>query len=412
MKEKLKCVLLFKDDFWLGHLPFFRIICASLLEKHEVYIFLYSDVKHTNFPWANIIVLPQELLDKKYNKKRNDFLCRHIQTINIDIFLVDFFPFGRFESIFDIDIISWHVHKNWGKVLSFMRDIYYWKEVIKKEIYSNFLNHLQPWNHKNFSKVMEKWLFPLFSMMKKAKINDIYYVQLYIDYVFEKNIIDGILVFWDKNFFDIRDEFLLSDQDRLKWYHVWYIPGNKSIRYIWNEKVQKKILISTWWNVTSRKDFIALLQFFVTKESFSIEVLIWPYVNEYIKREIEELIQWAKHINISMFKENFWNVLNNSDYFFWFGGYGTFQDLFYYKGKAFIMANYNLSNFRHRYYEQKYRTKIFEKNLNVQFLDDFSHTHLEKCLWEYKPRDPDISEIQFCNMQRLEEVIHKLYTNK
>jgi DNA-dependent RNA polymerase auxiliary subunit epsilon len=44
------------------------------------------------------------------------------------------------------------------------------------------------------------------------------------------------------------------------------------------------------------------------------------------------------------------------------------------------MANYNLGSFKHRYYEQKYRTKLFESRLNVEFLDDFSDEHLEKCL--------------------------------
>jgi hypothetical protein len=45
----------------------------------------------------------------------------------------------------------------------------------------------------------------------------------------------------------------------------------------------------------------------------------------------------------------------------------------------------------------------------VEFLDDFSDEHLEKCLWEYTSQKPNISDIEFCNKAKLIDAIAKIY---
>lgn len=222
-------------------------------------------------------------------------------------------------------------------------------------------------------------------------------------------IVDGIMVFGDEKIFDIRDEFLLTEEQKKKWHHIWYIPKKDVSLPEIKERNAKKILVSSWGNITSKDDFLSLLEFLVGKDEYDIEILVWPYVDEYISREIDYIVRGKTHMKISAFKKNFATVLHASDYFFGFGGYGTFQDLFHYQGRAYIMANYNLSNFRHRYYEQKYRAKLFESILNIEFLEDFSEKHLEKCVDSYIPKETDTSQIRFCDTDILKKTVSDIY---
>lgn len=409
MNQKLKCIMLFKDDYGLGHLPFFSFLCEKLSQQYDMYILLYSDVAYDTFSWTQIIRIPQNICLGRKNSERQECIHRHLQKIEPDIFLIDYFPFGRFESIFDIGQVSEYVHSRGGKCITFMRDIFYGKSILTEQKYAAFLQKIMKQKYRDVSDFVEREAYYIYRIMGRFRVSDLFYVQLYIHYVFERTLIDGVLVFWDENIFDIRDEFLLDAQEKDKWYHIWYIPKTYQETGISWGNAQKKILVSSGGNITSKADFLALLRFLATKDTFEVEVLVWPYVDEYSSREIDHVLRDKKHMKKSAFKKDFARSLHASDYFFGFGGYGTFQDLFHYQGRAFIMANYNLSNFRHRYYEQKYRAKLFEPILNLEFLDDFSSSHLEQCLQAYTPTLRDISAIKFSSEYELKQAIEEIY---
>ncbi len=404
---KLKCIMLYDDLEWMGHVPFFRYLCTHMSQDYDLYILLWSKIDPTIFLSATIFELPYRSTNSLYNPGRIKLIEKYLNNIKPEIFLVDFFPFWRFGNIIEINIIATHIRNQKGKVINFMRDIYIWKKVLTGSKYNKFINVISKRKDKTLDEIVRKDLLWLYEIIFHSNIDQAYLIQIFINFCMNENILDAILIFWDPKIFDIRSEFLWNEQEKNIWHHLWYIPIWSGQTSLWIQK--KHILISTWWNVTSKNDFTQLIQFMTLKIDYNISILMWPYVSQDLKMNIQNIVYESKHITLSWFSDNFQNLLEGSEYFFWFGWYGTFQHLFHYNWKAYIMANYNLGSFKHRYYEQKYRTKLFESRLNVEFLDDFSDEHLEKCLWEYTSQKPNISDIEFCNKAKLIDAIAKIY---
>lgn len=408
--EKIKCVMLYDDVYGMGHLPFFQYLCENLNSNYELHVLLWNNLSTDLFFWSKVIRIPQKSNKKLYDLKREHSIRNILKEVEPTIFFIDFFPFWRYWNILDINLICTYIKDNGWKNISIMRDIYLWTKILSDKSYTKFINLIYQKKWKDICSIIENDYRWLFDIIFKWKVHHIFLIQAYLSYNFSKGIIDSILVFWDKNIFNISQEFIVSKKEKKLFHHLWYI--SKPLSY--NDNIKSRdntILISTWGNVTSKKDFEKLIKYISNLSWYSIRILLWPYIERSFKKKIISIVLKKKNITISGFVHNFSELLSESSYFFWFWWYWTFQDLFNYKGQAFIMSNYDSRDFRHRYYEQKYRTMLLSPYLNVTYLNDFSKENLDLC-FENNADKKNIKEIEFCSAEKLTYTLDLIYNEK
>jgi len=409
-KNKKRCIMLYDDVHGMWHLPFFRYLCNTLKKEYEVYILLWSDLSPDFFPWAKVVRIQKKSNKELYNLERITQIENILFQVRPNIFFIDFFPFGRYWNILDINLITNFIKKTWWKNISVMRDIYLWKKILTDNGYAKFLDIVHKERGKDLFSVIESDYQWLFDIIFKGSVHHVFLIQSYLSYTVIKHIIDWILVFWDKNIYDISDEFLLSESQKNIFHHLWYIP-EANVTKKNNSDSWKSILISTWWNVTSKQDFENLIKYINSLSWYSIRLLLGPYIDRAYKKKIISIVHRNSNITVSGFIPNFNKLLHSSSYFFWFWWYGTFQSLFDYDGQAFIMANYDNKDFRHRYYEQKYRTIHLQDFLNVTFLDNFSPQNLDMCFQQEK-KQVQKKKIDFCSSVKLIETVNRIVISK
>jgi len=405
ISNKDKCFLLYDDMNGMWHIPFFQYLCKTLEESYDLFVLLWNDLPqaHKLFPWANIIKIHKKSNKKLLHSYRMNQIEKLLNRIQPDIFLIDYFPFWRYGNILEISLICSFIKKNGWKNISFMRDLYLGKKILTWKSYDKFSETILNKRWKTISQLIENDFRYFFDIIFKWTIHHIFLIQSYLQYTISNNFIDGILIFGDKNIYDISNEFILSKAEKKIFHYVWYIPNNEKVL----ESIQprkKTILISTWWNVTSEQDFLKLISYVNTLSWFTIRILLGPFVERWYKKKIISVVHNNKKITVSGFVDNFSSLLYESSYFFWFGWYWTFQSLFNYKGQAFIMSNYDAKDFKHRYYEQKYRTEHLKDYLNVCFLQDFSNENLESCL-SYKAEKKKRKKIFFTSDSKIVDII-------
>jgi predicted glycosyltransferase len=403
--------MLYDDAHGMGHLPFFSYICKSLEEEYDLYVLLWNGLSEEYFLWAKVIKIQSKKNSELYNASRFKQIEEILIDLAPDVFLIDFFPFGRYWNILEINLITSFIKDKGWKNISIMRDIYLWKKVLKKQWYDKFLEILYDKKWKDINWVIENDYRWFFDIIFKWKIHHIFLIQAYLSYSISKNIIDWILVFGDKKIFDISSELVLEQGEEEFFHHIGYIPEAKT--KIWSIEPRKNsILISTGGNVTSEKDFENLMLYMNSLSGYSIRVLLGPYVSREYKKKIISMVYSNKNITVTGFVDNFTELLLSSQYFFGFWWYGTFQSLFHYTGRAYIMSNYDDKDFKHRYYEQKYRTIHLKDFLNVEFLSDFSFGNLDLCMKD-QTKHAKKKKIGFCSPSKLVKVINKIIdTNK
>lgn len=415
MKVSNKKVLLYFDDVYgMWHIPFFEYIMKSLTNaNYEVLLVAWSIYPKNAFSSYNIILLDK--INIEHQKPSDpDKRARLLQIASIlkqyspDLFLVDHFPFWRFSLIDELDIIFRWFKKNNKKVITFMRDIYIGKKLLEEYQYHNMLSIYSE---------SEKWFNPEWIQELKrfnSVIKNKFYKKPFItEYVFRECSVNGVIVFWDKKIHDIRTELNITSSTFDSIYHIGYIPLSIDNTPVYSQNSKnKKILVSTWWNLSSPKIFYRLIDFLLKLPDFQIQILLWPHINYDIKKKIKDQVSGFNHINISWFHHDFQSLLNASDFFFGFWWYGTFQHLFYYEWHSFIMSNWDTTNFFHRYHEQSCRIQKFHQYLNIDFLDEVDEVKIRKIL---QKRDlintKKKLEILFCRedviIKTIEEIMNK-----
>lgn len=379
-----RAIFFYDDTQGLGHLPRLKFLLKVVKKKYwNVLLVLWSDVSLDFLPRDIEIIKITYIKDintiekKKIIQDRINELNAILHEFQPNLFFIDYFPFWKFLQIDEITLINEYVHSQWGKVFSYMRDLYIWKKIIDAKKYKKLLTKIIwcTWPECVFFE--ENNAKYILKTLSRTQINRVYRVQFSISYYLKKKILDGIIIFWDRDVFDISDEFLFWKKEKEKFFFLWYLSNSQNKKII-----QKKntILLSTWWNLTSEKNFLNLLSLLAKKKEFQIKVLIGPYVLDSIKQQI---FNYKKYNNISIipFVKDFDYLLQESEFFFWYGWYWTFQSLFSYTWKAFIMPNFDGDNFVDRYYEQKHRCLIFEEILNIKFLEKITNDSIERCFF-------------------------------
>lgn len=405
--------MLYDDKYGLWHMPFFSHIITCLSEKYELLVLLWNeDIPHKKFNWAQIIHIPEKSNKKLYVTERIEFIRKVLNEIRADIFFIDFFPFWRFWNIEEINLIIDDIYSRWWKNISFMRDMYLWRIFLTPKNIDSFTKSVKKGYGMEMDVIIKSHYRLLFDLVFKSNIHHIFLCQIYLAHYLSYSKIDGVIVFWDKKVFDIRDEFILNDDTKKAFHFAWYIPYKNNGSNIRNKNLEtKNILVSTWWWLTSKDDFLKLINFLAKTTQYKITVLMWPFVEDVFRKKIEEVVINYSHMTIEWFSDDFQSKLNNSDIFFWYWGYWIFQHLFSYTWMAYIMSNYDLWDFRHRYYEQKYRTILLEEYLNVSYLNDFSSDYLTMCLSSTSStkKFKHVSGITFSDRSSLLKIIEKIY---
>jgi len=400
--------MFYDDGYGLGHFPFFQHVIESISNDYSIYLLLWKwEIKVENLN-VNVIKIPDKNNKKISDIKRLNFIQKTLIEIKPKIFLIDFFPFGRFWNLEEINTIIYSVKKQWWKNISIMRDIYLWTRLLNKSNLWTFMTYVSKASSFNIDILLIKKYRILFDLVFKSNIHHIFLCQIFLEYYLKEWILDWILIFWDDNILDIRNEFILSEELKDKFYFPWYIPVKEKNTHI-GKWENNKILVSTWWWLTSEEDFYKLISFLSKQKKFMITVLLWPYVQDTFIHKIKQLVFWNENILIKAFTNSIQSYIDDSSYFFWYWWYGTFQHLYEYEWRAFIMSNYDLKDFRHRYYEQKYRTISLSPYLNVEYLDDFTEYNLNKCLnMKLITKSRNEKNINFSNPSKILKLLERI----
>lgn len=414
--KKNKAIFLYDDQFGLWHIPFFKYLIEILRGNDiDVLLILWSNIPKDKTPDVDIAQITPRYMGEN-SKERHSVMSirkKEIQEIldeyHVDIFFVDYFPFGKFWNTWDIDVIISEIRNNEWKVISFMRDLYMWKMFLSEKKIDKIKQHFLDKIWKDVFSLINDDIHLFHHICNVSWLHRIYIVQFMLHYYLNQWYIDEVLVFWDEQVYNITDEFIFPSEVKEKFHHVWYIPFKKNNfpKKINDTTEIKKILVSTWWGVTCEENFFQLLSSLSNIEWIQTKILLWPYVSQNMKKKVQEI--WKnKAFQVNDFSTNFQEELNKSDIFFWYWGYGTFLDLFDYKWSAYIMSNYDSNNFRDRFYEQKYRTLLLRDFLDVKFLDNFSKKTIINCIMnneKFKKK----KNIKICSEKNIFQLIQKIW---
>ncbi len=280
-----KIFLYCHDTLAFGHISRMLNIYHVLSSEHDVYMIFWWNIPKWHIHNLNYINLPivdesdiyiQSKKIKKILKKRKKILQELCITHMPDILLIDYFPFGRVALKDEIEyLINTVKIKNYrSKVYTFMRDIFYasntcvnHKEYIQvKEDIFYFFGHPYMYIVENcyntFHLYTQKWSYQQEQFLKfiwKESLEEGIWYNLFIEYYFQNNILDGCLIFGDESMHQLSMEFHFSFKVRENFHYLWYLlPQWRDTQY--KARKQEYILFSFWGAIFNYDIYMSLLE--------------------------------------------------------------------------------------------------------------------------------------------------------
>lgn len=377
MKKK-NIVFYFEDKSGFGHICGLDFFFNALKKEHNILLFFSGDYrKHVLLNGVKTIHLPfSEKNEKHIKRQKIALIASTLRNFKPDIFMMDYYPFWKFQMRQEMREIISQTKWNNGKVYCFMRDIHTGIKWLSQEEYQ--------YHSESFRKVFgvsahEQMLRDEEQVLRVLAHNlewQFFRVNLFLEHYLSHGYIDNILVFWDKNIHNLSHEFNLSQELKDKFIHIGYIVDSIGRRYKVPRGESKKIIVSSWGNVTSEKQFLQLLINVQKLSGYKVDVFLWDFLRPEYRKLIETHFAQFENITISGFVSHFREILHNYDFYFGFGGYGTFLDLLYEGIPAGIIPNFDSTIFADRKLEQENRVKLLKGKVNMIGLKDTSYNTL------------------------------------
>lgn len=287
-----------------------------------------------------------------------DYIQENFWDFLPDIFLIDFFPFWKLNLKEDIDVFINFTQDNKGKVFSVMRDIFDGKQIIsdeenQKAIASYFINN---YYKDALYKAYETW-------------NEKFLSQVLIQKYIENKLIDGFLVFWQKEFYDISKEYSLSLDIQQHIYYLWYLlPEGKKNHWETNRKEHIVVTVSSGWGFHNKRNFLKLLVLLWKIPSLEIHFFPGDDISEQERQQLICYFSEDSSIIIEQFSLEYHDILSRSDIFFFSWGYNSFCDVLRYNIPAYVLWYGDLKTNSD---EVSTRIEVFEKYNILHRLYDF-----------------------------------------
>jgi len=260
---------------------------------------------------------------------------------NYDI-LIDYFPFGRIIFCDEFDMMIHETHKKWGKIYSVMRDIFRWIQKRDEKYYKEAINIL---GEKNI--VIYNWECWTKDFQRKiySHLKEYWYIHaaenILVQFYLHAWRIDNILVFWDEDFYDIRDEFFLTKKEKEKFLFMWYLMWNKSRDQKPVVNKEPYILISFGWNIFDMKVFLELLFLCSQVENISFKIVLGAMIEKNVAQDLKAKFSSYIHMEFIDFTNDFQTLFKSATIFIGAWWYGTIMDVVQHQKPSFLFVNKN-----------------------------------------------------------------------
>lgn len=333
-----KVVFYIHDELWFGHLSRVLKIYKILENFFHVHVLISWHIPIWVLEGINYSILPfvSEIEKHKHKnillKERKKVLMNYFYDNEVDFFLIDYFPFWRYSFLNEIEELLFFLNWKWCKSYSIMRDIYSGRKNIKIKKYTNLQKNAFEMISKNLSiknihdTFYESW-------------NSTYFVNYALEHFLEKELLSWILVFWDKNLYDVSNEFVfLNEELKNKFYYFWMLLEQSEEKI---EDSEPYILVCFGGNIFEKKYFFKILSFLGKIHLIKIKVILGTMVKIEEKKQIRKYFSNVKNIELIDHTTSYKSLLNNSKIFIWSWGYGTVCDVISSTSTSFLIPNYN-----------------------------------------------------------------------
>ena len=381
MTSKKKIIMYFFDDQWYGHICKVRFLYESLKQDYDILLFCFPSMKERFFADIPTYILPDTGFEKKQVFQRVAIIRKVLQFFQADIFLMDFFPFWKYQLRWEMREIMYNVKKRWGKVYSFMRDVFIGEPLFPvQEDYHTFYSFIETKYRLNIQENLIYNQERILKHLHKESNLRIFRTNLFLSFFLETGTLDGVLVFGDSDIAKLEEEFIISENSKKKFHYFGYIIEdiNRRAKSLYKEK--KKIIVSSWGNATSEKQFLQLIFVLSQMSEYSIDIFLWDFLRPGYREYLEKYFQNKNNIRIYSFVSWFREKLQEYDFYFGFGWYGTFIDLVYEWIPSFIIPNYDNKQFVHRKLEQENRLFLLKGKINVFVLEEITLHYIQSLL--------------------------------
>ena len=382
MKKRKNIVFYFEDKQGFGHACGFKSLFDALSKDFNILLFFsWNNRRHHFLQWVKTVFLP---FHEGYNKKLKEQKCKLIREFlydfNPDIFFMDYYPFWKYQLRHEMREIIGATKKNNGKVYTFMRDIYIWEQWMSKNDYEYHKISLEKEFWRSITEQLELSGDEVLRKIIHNLDGQVFRVNLFFEHYLSHGLIDKVLMFGDENIHKIENELHLPWDLKKKFHYLGYICPEIGVRYKKTRKKTNKIIVSSWWNITSEKQFLQLLLNLNKLKGYQVDVFLWDFIREDYKNFIIQYFESSNTIQIWWFVTDFREKLIEYDFYFGFGGYGTFLDLLYDGIPSFIFPNFDNKIFADRKLEQENRIKLLEWKVNMFPLEKFSVEYIQQLL--------------------------------
>ncbi len=349
---KKKLIIYCSSEYGRGHFVGVLKMYYALKNMYDIRIFFSWKVTSKYLEWIDYRILNKNhFVDWNIETIRNKYFIDFIP----DIFLIDFFPFWKFNYKENIDFLIDITKDNHWKVYSCMRDIFDGQMIGKNKALEKKLTRIYK-KDTFYEAIVYAYNNKLLKYLSKIILED------YID----QKRIDKIFVFGDKKIHNIADEYQLSEEYREKITYLWYLT-NEYIKYEKKLSVSSTIVVSSWWSFYNRKNFLLLLKFLSKFSNLQIYFFPWDDISLKERKSLEQYILWFSNIILKNFSYEYYTLLSQADIAFIAGGYNSFSDIFQYNVSCYVLW--------YGQYNPSIETNIFEIEARLKKLDFFPHIH-------------------------------------
>jgi predicted glycosyltransferase len=332
--------------------------------------------------------------DKKNLLVRKAFLKDLIDWYdNFDI-LIDYFPFGRIIFSDEIDMLIEETHKKKWKIHSVMRDIFTWTRKRDEGYYKQAHNILE---ENNIS--VKQWDCLSADLQRKIysvlKNHDMAHgaINLSLDYYLGLGWIDSVLVFWDSEVYDLRDEFKLTDDQKSKFSFLWYLTWMSKVTVEKKQNEPPYVLVSFWWNIFDKKKFIQLLHLCCGLESINFKIVFGSMMSSQEILSIREKYQKHFHMEFIDFTDKFHDLFVSAKVFIWAWWYGTLMDVVHFKIPSYLFVNQN-NVVKVNETEQMKRIQVFQEYAPIESIEDITPVFIKHLMGTYFRNETDVSQYE------------------
>lgn len=389
---KPKVYLYVHDEKWFWHLSRMLKIYHAIKSKYSPCILIWWALEITDDTISHIR-LPESTefenkndskKEKSLKNKRKQYIESVLMGNEYSFLLIDYFPFWRHAFFDEMDSMINITHKKSWKVYTIMRDIFTWNKQREAQYYSDAFTRIKDHYYpKTYSEVVSNNQRRVYKYLsdnwyKHAAVN------LFLKYYLSVWKIDNILVFWDKNIYDIRDEFFLTDREKEQFKFLWYIIPDRE-KEVHHPIEKPYILISPWWNIFNIKFFFELLSVCRSLKEVRFKVIVGNMIDNKLKHTIVSRFR-SPNIEFINFQKNLSSLIFQSKWLIGWWWYWTFWDILWYRKKAIMFINHDdIVNINKT--EQFIRIQHWEKIGNITYASQINHEIIKQILELYHSDD-------------------------